>query len=60
MAATGAAEPLVGTGEVAAKLGKPASWVYSQAARLGIPRYKIGQQYRYKLSEVDAWLEAQR
>lgn len=50
------AEPFVGTREVAAFLGKPVSYVYEHAGRLGIPRYKLGNQWRYLLSEVEDWL----
>lgn len=50
-------EPWVTTEHVAEFLAKPESWVYNNAARVGIPRYKIGNQYRYRLSEVSAWVE---
>jgi predicted DNA-binding transcriptional regulator AlpA len=49
-------EGFVGTEEVAAFLGKPASWLYNRAEALNIPRYKIGLQYRYRLSEVAEWV----
>lgn len=51
-------EPLASTEEVAKYLSKPASWLHNNAATLGIPRYKIGNHYRYRISEVAAWLEA--
>lgn len=54
-----AREPYVGTEEVAEFLGKPASWVYDRAGQLGIPRYKVGSHYRYRLSEVEAWVRDQ-
>jgi excisionase family DNA binding protein len=50
-------ESLVGTDEVATYLGKPRSWLYNNATRAGIPRYKVGNEYRYRLSEVAAWVE---
>ncbi|MFL6240555.1 MAG: helix-turn-helix domain-containing protein [Actinomycetes bacterium] len=53
-------ERWVGTREVAEHLGKPVSWVYNEAANLGIPRVKMGHQYRYRLSEVDGWMERLR
>ncbi len=53
-------EPFVGTEEVAAFLGKPPSWIYNRAERLGIPRYRVGLQFRYRLSEVAAWVERGR
>jgi predicted DNA-binding transcriptional regulator AlpA len=52
-------EPFVGTAAAAEFLGKPASWVYDNADRLGIPRVRLGNQYRYRLSRVAAWAEAQ-
>lgn len=48
------------TREVADHLRKPLSWLHQNAERLGLPRHRLGNQYRYRLSEVDAWLEAQR
>lgn len=53
-------EPFVGTNEVAEFLGRPRSWVHDNQARLGIPRIKVGQQFRYRLSEIAAWAEQQR
>ncbi|MCP2335787.1 helix-turn-helix domain-containing protein [Actinomadura rupiterrae] len=52
----GTVEPWVGTRDVARHLGKPVSWVHDNAERLGIPRVKLSNQYRYRLSEVDAWV----
>lgn len=49
-------EPFVGTAAVAEFLGKPESWVYDQAKPLGMPRYRLGRCYRYRLSEVAAWV----
>jgi predicted DNA-binding transcriptional regulator AlpA len=49
-------EPFVGTREVAEMLGKPESWLYNRADELGIPRYKVGLIWRYRLSEVEAWI----
>ena len=50
-------EPWVTTADVAAYLKKPKSWVYDNGHR--IPRYKIGATYRYRLSQVAAWVESQ-
>lgn len=52
-------EKLVDSREVAKHLMKPVSWVYNNAERLGLPRYRVGNQWRYRLSEVDAWVKAQ-
>ena len=48
---------LATTEEVADYLNKPATWLYNNAGRLGIPRYRIGNHYRYRMSEVAAWVE---
>lgn len=40
-------------------LGKPESWVYDNAGRLALPRYRLGKHYRYRLSEVADWVAAQ-
>jgi predicted DNA-binding transcriptional regulator AlpA len=55
--ARGQPEPWVTTRDVAEHLGKPVSWVYG-AQRLGIPRVKIGNQLRYRLSRIDEWIES--
>lgn len=52
-------EPFVGTQDVADFLCKPRSWVFNNGDRCGIPRYRIGNQWRYRLSEVATWLEEQ-
>jgi excisionase family DNA binding protein len=54
------AERYVTTDEVAEFLGKPVTWVYNNAGPLGIPRYRLGNHYRYRLSEVAEWLSGQR
>jgi excisionase family DNA binding protein len=54
------AEPLATTAEVAVFLKKPESWVYDNAARLDLPRFKVGNHYRYRLSEVEQWVEQRR
>lgn len=50
-------EAFVTTEDVAQYLSKPASWVHNNAARLGLPRYRMGNHYRYLLSEVAAWVQ---
>lgn len=52
------AEPFVGTAELAEFLNKPRGWLYDNSKALGIPCHKIGRQYRYRISEVEAWLAA--
>ncbi|MEI5672624.1 MULTISPECIES: helix-turn-helix domain-containing protein [unclassified Nocardioides] len=53
-------EPLATTAEVADYLNKPTSWVHDNAARLDLPRFKVGNQYRYRLSEIAEWVETRR
>ena len=50
-------DPLLTTDELCAYLGKPRSWLYHEAENVGLRRYKIGKHYRYKLSDVENWLE---
>ncbi|RZS89880.1 AlpA family transcriptional regulator [Motilibacter rhizosphaerae] len=52
-------EPFVSPAAVGEHIGKPVSWIYNNAERLGIPRYRLGKQLRFRLSEVDAWLAQQ-
>jgi predicted DNA-binding transcriptional regulator AlpA len=51
-------EPFATTEDVAAFLNKPRSWIHDNQARLEIPRYKVGNQFRYRLSEVAQWVDA--
>jgi len=50
-------EAFATTEDVAEYLSRPASWVHNNAGRLGLPRYKVGNHYRYLLSEVAAWVQ---
>jgi len=52
-----APEPYVTTDAIADYLGKPRSWIDNYAARRNMPRHKVGNHYRYRYSEVDAWIE---
>jgi excisionase family DNA binding protein len=52
-------EPWATTEEVASHLGKPVSWIHQNAERVGLPRRRLGNQFRYRLSQVDAWLASQ-
>lgn len=52
-------EPYVSTCEVAEFLGKPESWIYDKAGPLGMPRHRLGNHYRYRLSEVANWVASQ-
>ncbi len=54
------AEPFVGVRDLHERFGPPESWWYTKAESGEIPSYKLGKYRRFKLSEVEAWLEAQR
>jgi excisionase family DNA binding protein len=52
-------EPFLTTEQIAEFLGKPASWVHNNAGRLGMPRVRLGNQWRYRRAAVVEWLERQ-
>lgn len=52
-------ERFIGTAEAAAFLGKPQSWLHNNAERLGVPRYRVGNQYRHLRSELVAWVKGE-
>jgi excisionase family DNA binding protein len=45
--------------EAAAYLQVSKSFLYQKGGLLGIPRAKVGTKYRYKRSELDAWVKGQ-
>jgi excisionase family DNA binding protein len=45
--------------EAAAHLQVSKSFLYQKGGELGIPRVKIGTKYRYRRSELDAWVKGQ-
>jgi len=47
---------LLNAQEVAAMLGVPASWVYSQTRAGRIPTVKLGRYYRYRREAIEAWI----
>jgi excisionase family DNA binding protein len=53
-------EKLLGVKEIAERTGLEASWIYSQAAAKKIPYLKLGKYLRFRWSEIELWLEAQR
>jgi excisionase family DNA binding protein len=53
-------EPYVDVQTVAEFLGVPKSWIYEQARRYGMPHRFAGRYLRFRLSEVEAWLDEQR
>jgi excisionase family DNA binding protein len=52
-------EHLMTTEEVALFLGKSPAWVRTAISVLGIPFYKVGKQYRFKIQEIEEWLRKQ-
>lgn len=51
------AEPFVGPEEVRAHLAFEAIETVYRLCRRGLPHRRIGRHLRFKLSEVDAWVE---
>ena len=49
-------ERWINLGEAAAHLNVSKSFLYQKGQALGIPRAKLGSKYRYKKSDLDAWL----
>lgn len=56
----GQIEPLLSVNEVAKLLGFSVSWVNKATAKGGIPSYKIVGSRRYRISEVEAWIESRK
>jgi len=46
--------------EAADFLGKPISWIYNRAHLENLPRFKVGTQLRFRLSELSEWVETTR
>lgn len=44
--------------EIASHLGVSKDTIRSYIKKGTIPYYKVGRQYKFKLSEVDAWVES--
>jgi excisionase family DNA binding protein len=53
-----AIEPLVSADDVAAMLGVTNEWVLDQARAERLHSYKLGHYRRFRLSEIEAWLQA--
>ena len=50
---------MITTENVAKYFGKRPVWVRTAVLNLGIPHYKLGKQYRFKLNEIEEWLKTQ-
>ncbi len=53
-------ERFITVDDLADVLGVPPSWIYERTARGEIPFYRVGRYVRFRLSEVEDWLEQQR
>ena len=53
-------EELIDVVEAARLLGVPRSWIYSAADAGRLPGFKVGKYWRFRCSELTAWLEEQR
>ena len=51
---------LLSVREAAVRFGLPISWLYSAAAARRVPHLKVGRYLKFRVSEMDAWLEKQR
>ena len=49
-------DPYVDVEAASEYLDKPVSWVRNNSDRLRLPRYRVGNQWRYRLSEIDDWM----
>jgi excisionase family DNA binding protein len=45
--------------EAAAHLNVSRSWLYQRGQAAGVPRARLGTKYRYKVSDLDSWMNAQ-
>jgi excisionase family DNA binding protein len=53
-------EKLLTTAELSSLTGLPESWIYANAAAGKLPSLKLGHYVRFRRSEIEPWLEAQR
>ncbi len=52
------AEPWVSVDEVAKHLGVVKDSIYRWIEGRGLPAHRVGRLWKFKLSEVDAWVKA--
>ena len=45
--------------EAAEHLNVSRSWLYQKGRLAGVPRARIGTKYRYRASDLDAWMNTQ-
>lgn len=51
-------EPWVSVEDVAIHLGVAKDSVYRWIERKGLPAHRVGRLWKFRLSEVDKWIEA--
>lgn len=49
-------EPWVAVGDVALHLGVARDTIYRWIEARGLPAHRVGRLWKFKLSEVDAWV----
>jgi excisionase family DNA binding protein len=53
-------EPYIDIRELEKITKLPRSWLYAQTSRGYLPHYKCGKYLRFKISEIETWLERHR
>lgn len=53
-------EPWVSVEQLAAHLACSVDSIYRWLARRGLPSHRVGRVWRFKVSEVDAWVRTDR
>jgi excisionase family DNA binding protein len=53
-------ENLLTAHQLAEKLQVSADWIYDQASGGGMPSYRIGTIRRFRISEIEEWLQRHR
>lgn len=51
-------EPFVDTPQLAEHLSVSESWVRKQVLYADIPTHRLGRSVRFKISEVEGWLQS--
>ena len=51
-------EKWVSLEEIAEHMGLSKDTIRNYIKKLQIPYYRIGKQYKFKISEIDAWIES--
>jgi excisionase family DNA binding protein len=49
-------ERWIKTEEAAEYLSVSASYLYQKGPAVGVPRVRLGDGYRYRMSDLDAWM----